>query len=48
MAPVELREFKAQIQVLLDKGFIRPNASPWGTPLFFVKKEDGSMRRCID
>ncbi|WMV30435.1 hypothetical protein MTR67_023820, partial [Solanum verrucosum] len=42
MAPVELRELKAQIQELLDKGFIRPSASPWGSPVLFVKKKDDS------
>ncbi|WMV38202.1 hypothetical protein MTR67_031587, partial [Solanum verrucosum] len=39
MAPVELRELKAQIQELLDKGFIRPSVSPWGAPVLFVKKK---------
>ncbi|WMV48268.1 hypothetical protein MTR67_041653, partial [Solanum verrucosum] len=34
MGPVELRELKAQIQELLDKGFIRPSASPWGASVF--------------
>ncbi|WMV50347.1 hypothetical protein MTR67_043732 [Solanum verrucosum] len=48
MAPTELREPKAQIQELLDKGFILPCASPWGAPILFVKKNDGSMRMCID
>ncbi|KAH0738233.1 hypothetical protein KY290_036938 [Solanum tuberosum] len=48
MAPAELRELKAQIQKLLDKGFIRPSASPWGAPVLFVKKKNGSMRMCID
>ncbi|KAH0765510.1 hypothetical protein KY285_001381 [Solanum tuberosum] len=48
MAPAELRELKAQIQELLDKGFIRPSASPWGAPVLFVKKKNGSMRMCID
>ncbi|KAH0764699.1 hypothetical protein KY285_000570 [Solanum tuberosum] len=48
MAPAELRELKAQIQELLDKGFIRPSASLWGTLVLFVKKKDGSMRMYID
>ncbi|WMV09679.1 hypothetical protein MTR67_003064, partial [Solanum verrucosum] len=48
MAPTKLRELKAQVQELLDKGFIRPSASPWGAPVLFVKKKDGSMRMCID
>ncbi|WMV58073.1 hypothetical protein MTR67_051458 [Solanum verrucosum] len=48
MAPVELRELKAQIYELLDKGFTCPSASPWGAPVLFVKKKDGSMRICID
>ncbi|KAH0652758.1 hypothetical protein KY289_030436 [Solanum tuberosum] len=48
MAPAELRELKAQIQELLDKGFILPSASPWGAPILFAKKKDGSMRMCID
>ncbi|RVW79623.1 Transposon Ty3-I Gag-Pol polyprotein [Vitis vinifera] len=48
MAPVELKELKVQLQELLDKGFIRPSVSPWGAPVLFVKKKDGSMRLCID
>ncbi|WMV12910.1 hypothetical protein MTR67_006295 [Solanum verrucosum] len=48
MAPTELRELKAQIQELLDKGFIRPSDSPWGAPVLFVKKKNSSMRMCID
>ncbi|KAL0455222.1 UNVERIFIED_CONTAM: Retrovirus-related Pol polyprotein from transposon [Sesamum latifolium] len=48
MAPSELKELKKQLEELLDKGFIRPSISPWGAPVLFVKKKDGSMRLCID
>jgi hypothetical protein len=48
MAPAELKELKTQTQELLDKGFIRPSVSPWGTPILFVKKNDGTFRICID
>ncbi|KAL0556757.1 hypothetical protein IC582_005273 [Cucumis melo] len=48
MAPAELKELKVQLQEFLDKGFIRPSMSPWGAPVLFVKKKDGSMRLCID
>ncbi|KAA3464322.1 reverse transcriptase [Gossypium australe] len=48
MAPKELVELKAQIQELLDRGFIQPSVSPWGAPVLFVKKKDGTMRMCID
>ena len=48
MAPAKLRELKAQLEELLSKGFIRPSISPWGAPILFVKKKDGSLRLCID
>ena len=48
MAPAELRELKAQLEELLSKGFIRPSISPWGAPVLFVKKKDGSLRLCVD
>ncbi|KAL0463313.1 UNVERIFIED_CONTAM: Transposon Ty3-G Gag-Pol polyprotein [Sesamum latifolium] len=48
IAPAELTEFKTQLQELLDKKQIRPSVSPWGAPLLFVKKKDGSLRLCID
>ncbi|GKD44429.1 retrotransposon protein, putative, ty3-gypsy subclass [Tanacetum coccineum] len=48
MAPVELKELKDQLQELLERGFIRLSVSPWGAPVLFVKKKDGSMRLCID
>ncbi|WVZ70158.1 hypothetical protein U9M48_018846 [Paspalum notatum var. saurae] len=48
MAPAELKELRNQIKELEDKEFIRPSMSPWGTPVLFVKKKDGSLRLCID
>ncbi|KAL0551536.1 hypothetical protein IC582_010625 [Cucumis melo] len=48
MAPAELKELKMQLQEFLDKGFIWSSVSPWGAPVLFVKKKDGSMRLCID
>ncbi|XP_076949456.1 uncharacterized protein LOC143622099 [Bidens hawaiensis] len=48
LAPNEMKELMSQLQDLLDKGFIRPSVSPWGAPILFVKKKDGSMRICID
>ena len=48
MAPAELKELKAQLKDLLDKGFIRPSISPWGASVLFVKKNDGSLKMCID
>ncbi|KAD7480443.1 hypothetical protein E3N88_03579 [Mikania micrantha] len=48
LAPSELQELMTQLQDLLDKGFIRPSILPWGAPVLFVKKKDGSLRMCID
>ena len=48
MAPVELKELKLQLQELLEKRFIRPSVSPWGAPVLFDKKKDGTLRFCID
>ncbi|XP_070025629.1 uncharacterized protein [Nicotiana sylvestris] len=48
MAPAELNELREQLKDLLDKGFIRPSVSPWGVPVLFVKKKDGSLRMCVD
>ncbi|GJY31178.1 putative reverse transcriptase domain-containing protein [Tanacetum coccineum] len=48
LAPFELEELSGQLKELQDKGFIRPSSSPWGEPVLFVKKKDGSFRMCID
>ncbi|GKC11348.1 putative reverse transcriptase domain-containing protein [Tanacetum coccineum] len=48
LAPSEMKELSVQLQELLEKGFIHPSSSPWGAPVLFVKKKDGSFRMCID
>src|SRR3954468_3395535 len=48
MAPRELGELKIQLEALLTKGFIRPSSSPWGCPVLFLTKKDGTERMCAD
>nr|GEV24453.1 putative reverse transcriptase domain-containing protein [Tanacetum cinerariifolium] len=48
LAPSEMKELLDQLKELVDKGFIRPSFSPWGAPVLFVMKKDGSFRMCID
>ncbi|GJX03165.1 putative reverse transcriptase domain-containing protein [Tanacetum coccineum] len=48
LAPSKMKELSEQLQELSDKGFIRPSSSPWGAPVLFVKKKDGSFGMCID
>ncbi|GJZ38016.1 putative reverse transcriptase domain-containing protein [Tanacetum coccineum] len=48
LAPSEMQELFNQLQELANRGFIRPSTSPWGAPVLFVKKKDGSFRMCID
>ncbi|GJT51524.1 putative reverse transcriptase domain-containing protein [Tanacetum coccineum] len=48
LAPSEMEELSRQLRELRDKGFIRSSSSPWGAPVLFVKKKDGSFRMCID
>ncbi|GJV35058.1 putative reverse transcriptase domain-containing protein [Tanacetum coccineum] len=48
LAPSEMEELSGQLKELQDKGFIRPISSPWGAPILFMKKNDGSFRMCID
>ncbi|GJV27483.1 putative reverse transcriptase domain-containing protein [Tanacetum coccineum] len=48
LAPSKMQELSDQLQELADRGFIRPSTSPWGAPVLFVKKKDGSFRMFID
>eukprot|EP00253_Pinus_taeda_P001681 PITA_01681 len=48
MSVPELTELKMQLQELLEKKYIRPSISPWGAPVLFVRKKDGTLRMCID
>jgi hypothetical protein len=48
MATPELAELKEHIKDLLEKEFIRPSSSPWGAPIIFVPKKDGTQRLCMD
>ncbi|GKE16072.1 putative reverse transcriptase domain-containing protein [Tanacetum coccineum] len=48
LASSEMIELSDQLQELSNKGFIRLSTSPWGAPVLFVKKKDGSFSMCID
>jgi hypothetical protein len=48
MAAPQLAELKEHIKELLEKGFIHPSSSPWGAPVIFVPKKDGTQRLCMD
>jgi hypothetical protein len=48
MSTPELEELQMQLGELMERGYIRPSVSPWGAPILFVKKKDGTLRLCID
>jgi len=48
LSPLEMEELTKQIETLMQKGFIEPSCSPWGAPILFVAKADGSLRMCVD
>lgn len=48
MSPLELQEVKKQIDELLEQGYIQPSKSPYGSPVLFVKKKEGTLRMCVD
>ena len=45
---LKLNKFKLQLQELIDTNYVRLSVSPWGAPVLFVKKKDGTLRLCID
>ena len=48
MSSDQLQELKELIRELMGKGFIRPSSSPWGAPVIFMEKKDGTQRMCVD
>ena len=48
MSPAEMAEVKRQLDEYLEKGFIRPSTSPYGAPILFTRKKDGTLRICVD
>jgi hypothetical protein len=48
MTTLDVAELKEHIRELLEKGFIHPSSSPWGAPVIFVPKKDGTQRLCVD
>ena len=48
LSPAERDEVQRQITDLLERGWINPSKSPYGSPILFVQKKDGSLRMCVD
>jgi hypothetical protein len=48
MSTTSLKELQMQLEELLKKWYIHPSVSPWGAPILFVKKKDGTLRLCIE
>jgi hypothetical protein len=48
MSTLELKELQMKLEEILKKGYICASVSPWGAPVFFMKKKDGTLRLCID
>ena len=48
MNNLEVNELKSQLKELIDKKYIRPSVFPWGEPVIFVKKKDGTLHLCND
>jgi hypothetical protein len=48
MSTSKMKELQLQLEEIIKKGYIHPSVSPWGAPVLFVKKKDGTLRLCID
>ena len=48
MSPLELQEVQRQLEEYLERGWIRPSTSPFGAPILFARKKDGTLRMCVD
>ncbi len=48
MSHEELKELKVQLEELFTKGYIKPNKSPYGAPVLFIHKKNGTLRMCVD
>jgi hypothetical protein len=48
MSEEELKELKKQLTELQEAGYIHSSSSPWGAPVLFVQKKDGSQQMCVD
>ena len=48
MSPAELAEVRRQLDDYLAKGFIQPSTSPYGAPILFARKKDGTLQMCVD
>ena len=48
LSPAELAEVRRQLDMYLEKGWVRPSCSPYGVPILFARKADGSLRMCVD
>jgi hypothetical protein len=48
MSVEEPKELKGQLTELQEVGYIRPSSSPWGAPVLFVQKKEGSQGMCVD
>ncbi len=48
MSHEELKELKIQLEELFTNGYIKPNKLPYGAPVLFVHKNDGTLKMCVD